>query len=163
MKARSCESQRLCERIYSTSSTDTGKAGHGLVSLFGASCIWSALSLARNHAIDRKIGFPIIVSPVTSLNPFWIIFGRTCPSVLNLLKRLPLGRGVWARCTYIGWCFDDKHALHCKYGSVFIIVTPGGNEIIVANPAIAHKIFARRKEFIKPAIVYDQLNVFGLI
>ena len=61
----------------------------------------------------------------------------------------------------MGWQFDDKSALHANLGPIFTIVTPACNEIIVADPAATHAILAKRKEFIKPAIMYDQLNVFG--
>ncbi len=122
--------------------------------------IWTFLATVHNYAIARRIGFPIIVSPVSTLNPFWILFYRIFPPILSL-KILPYGFGTWARCTYIGWQFDDKHALHSQLGPIFTIVTPGGNEVIVADPSATHTIFAQRKNFIKPAIMYDQLNIFG--
>ena len=122
--------------------------------------IWTLTSIASNYAVARHIGFPIIISPVSTLNPLWIIVYRLFPPILQL-KRLPFGFGVWARCTYMGWQFDDKHALHTSLGPIFTLVTPGGNELIVADPSAVHHILSRRKDFIKPAIMYDQLNVFG--
>lgn len=132
-----------------------------IFSSFTALFLWTLFSIFRNYTIARRIGFPIIVSPVAPLNPFYIIFTRSFPSLLEFLKNLPFGLGTWARCTYMGWSFDDKHALHDEYGPVFTLVTPGGNEVTVANAEAAHTILARRKEFIKPAIMYDQLNIFG--
>ncbi|KAL8796096.1 MAG: hypothetical protein Q9195_001428 [Heterodermia aff. obscurata] len=38
----------------------------------------------------------------------------------------------------MGWSFDDKHALHDELGDAFIVVTPGGNEVVIANPETAH-------------------------
>lgn len=78
----------------------------------------------------------------------------------------------------MGWMFNDKHALHQELGAVFIIVTPGGNEVMVADPQVTHTILSHRKAFIKPAAMYgmdsivkffqlhvdrsaEQLNVFG--
>lgn len=78
----------------------------------------------------------------------------------------------------MGWMFNDKYALHQELGPVFIIVTPDGNEVIVADPQVTHTILSRRKEFVKPAAMYgmhstvkffqvhvdrstEQLNVFG--
>ena len=114
---------------------------------------WTCLSIILNYNAARKIGFPIIISPVSTLNPLWILTYRTCPKIL-LLRHLPLGLGRWARCTYMGWSFDDKHALHDELGPIFTIVTPAGNEVTVADAQITHTIFARRKEYIKPAVMY---------
>ena len=121
---------------------------------------WSLISILLNYKAARKIGFPVIISPVASLNPIWILTWRTFPSVLSL-RHLPLGLGKWARCTYMGWPFDDKDALHKELGPIFTIVTPAGLEVTVADPHVTNAVFAKRKEFIKPAVMYDQLNVFG--
>ena len=131
-----------------------------LFTIILALIIWTLTSITSNYAVARRIGFPIIISPVSTLNPLWIITYRVFPPILQL-KRLPFGTGVWARCTYMGWQFDDKYALHSSLGPIFTIVTPGGNELVVADPSAVHHILSRRKDFIKPAIMYDQLNVFG--
>lgn len=122
--------------------------------------LWTLLAIIQNFNLARRIGFPIVISPVSTLNPFWIILYKIVPAVL-WLKHLPFGLGTWARCTYIGWQFDDKYALHRRLGPIFTLVTPGGNEVVVADPSAAHTILAHRKDFIKPAVMYDQLNVFG--
>ncbi|KAL8702464.1 MAG: hypothetical protein Q9201_004369 [Fulgogasparrea decipioides] len=61
----------------------------------------------------------------------------------------------------MGWAFQDKHQLHDELGPLFTLVTPAGNEVTVADPAAAHAVLARRKDYIKPAVMYEQLNVFG--
>ena len=137
-----------------------------LLVIFTVCCafsLWTILSIFKNYISARTTGLPIVISPFTPLNPLYIILCRSFPSFLSFSRRLPFGLGVWARCTYIGWAFDDKHAIHDKreYGPIFILVTPGGNEVVIADGHATHAIFARRKDFIKPAIMYDQLNVFG--
>ena len=122
--------------------------------------VWVFGSLIENVKVARRIGLPIIISPVSTLNPLWILTYRFFPAIL-WLRYLPFRLGTWARCTYIGWHFDDKHALHDELGPVFTIVTPAGNEVIVADSHVAHDVLSRRKDFIKPAVMYDQLNVFG--
>ncbi|KAL8662846.1 MAG: hypothetical protein Q9202_004360 [Teloschistes flavicans] len=61
----------------------------------------------------------------------------------------------------MGWSFQDKHQLHDELGPLFTLVTPAGNEVTVADPQVAHAVLARRKDYIKPAVMYEQLNVFG--
>ena len=120
---------------------------------------WTSLSLWKNYRTARQIGLPIVLSPVTPLNPFWILSWRLFPQIL-LLRYLPFGLGRWARCTYIGWSFDDKHALHDELGEIFTIVTPGGNEVVVADAESAQVVFSRRKEYVKPAVMYGQCYKF---
>ncbi|KAL8785606.1 MAG: hypothetical protein Q9213_003260 [Squamulea squamosa] len=115
--------------------------------------LWNALSIFRNYQIARRISLPIVISPVSTLNPFWILLWRGFPAILNL-KILPFGLGTWARCTSMGWAFQDKHKLHDEIGSLFTLVTPAANEITVADPEVAHTVLARRKDFIKPAVMY---------
>lgn len=61
----------------------------------------------------------------------------------------------------MGWTFNDKYALHDELGDLFAVVSPGTIEVIVADPQAAHAVLARRKDYIKPAVMYEQLNVFG--
>ena len=117
-------------------------------------------SFVKNYGIARKIGLPLVLSPATPLNPLWIICYRAISQVL-LLKYLPFGLGRWARCTFMGWTFNDKYALHDELGDLFSIVSPGGIEVVVADPDTAHAVLTRRKDYIKPAAMYEQLNVFG--
>lgn len=131
-----------------------------LASIILASLSWTFFSIISNYDKACKISFPCIISPVSPLNPLWILTYRTFPFVLSL-KYLPPGLGQWARCTYMGWTFHDKHALHDELGPVFIVVTPSGNEVSVADSQATQTILSRRKEFIKPRVMYEQLNVFG--
>ena len=126
-----------------------------LSSIIFASLSWTLLSLISNYNTARKIALPLVISPVSPLNPLWILTYRAFPSILSL-KYLPFGLGTWARCTFLGWTFHDKHALHDELGPVFIVVTPSGNELSVADPQATHTILSRRKEFIKPAVMYGR-------
>lgn len=122
-----------------------------------ASVIWTAYSVWRNYLTARQIGLPIVISPVSTLNPFWILTWKGFPAVLSL-RRLPFGFGTWARCTSMGWSFQDKHQLHDELGPLFTLVTPAGNEVTVADPQVAHAVLARRKDYIKPAVMYGVWN-----
>lgn len=126
-----------------------------LLSIILALSSWTFFSIISNYNTARKIALPVIISPVSPLNPLWILTYRTFPIVL-LLKHLPFGLGKWVRCTYMGWTFDDKYALHDELGPIFIVVTPSGNELSVADSHAAHTILSRRKEFIKPAVMYGR-------
>ena len=115
--------------------------------------IWTFISLLSNYKAARRIGLPVIISPVSSLNPLWILTYRALP-ILPLLEYLPFGLGTWSKCTYMGWNFDDKYALHEELGRAFTLVTPSLNEVWIAEPDAAHVVLSRRKEYIKPANMY---------
>ncbi|KAF7510022.1 hypothetical protein GJ744_007126 [Endocarpon pusillum] len=61
----------------------------------------------------------------------------------------------------MGWSFQDNYALHDELGPIFTVVTPGGNEVSVADSEVVDRILAKRKEFIKPAVMCERLNIFG--
>ena len=121
--------------------------------------VWMLSSFVKNYKKAQRIGLPMVLSPATPLNPFWIICYRVFPGVLSL-RYLPFGFR-WVRCTFMGWTFSDKHALHDELGDLFLIISPGAIELIVANPDTAHAVLTQRKDFTKPSVMYEQLNVFG--
>ncbi|KAL8979669.1 MAG: hypothetical protein Q9177_006080 [Variospora cf. flavescens] len=61
----------------------------------------------------------------------------------------------------MGWAFQDKYKVHDEIGPLFILVTPAANEVTVADPDVARAVLGRRKDYVKPAVMYEQLNVFG--
>lgn len=124
-----------------------------LSSVVVAWVMWNSISLWINYRTARRIGLPIIVSPVAALNPMWILAHRFLP-LLPFLQSLPLDLGKWARCSFMGWTFQDKYLLHQELGLVFVLVTPSLNEVFVADPVAAHTVLSKRKEFIKPAVMY---------
>ncbi len=115
--------------------------------------IWTFISLLSNYMTARRIGLPIIISPVSSLNPCWILTYRALP-IFPLLQCLPFNLGKWSRCTYMGWSFDDKYLLHKELGCAFTLVTPSLNEVWIADQDAASVVLSRRKDYIKPAKMY---------
>ncbi|KAL9117084.1 MAG: hypothetical protein Q9187_006381, partial [Circinaria calcarea] len=124
-----------------------------LGSALAAWLLWNVISLFANYQSARQIGLPILISPIFSLNPFWILLHR-CTPILPVLKSLPFNLAKWARCNYIGWQFDEKYALHKELGDAFLLVSPRNVELMVADPDAVNMILGRRKEYIKPAMMY---------
>lgn len=122
---------------------------------------WTAVSLFANFKLARQVGLPIIISPVSSLDPIWILAYRFLP-IIRLLKLLPFGWGNFARCTSIGWHFGEKYALHEQFGDAFILVTPSTNELVLADPDATTEVLGHRKEYPKPAVVYSTPYTFPL-
>ncbi len=118
--------------------------------------LWTSISLFLNYQVARKLALPIVISPLSALNPLWMLALKLLPVLPRFLQMLPYGLGKWARCTYIGWTFQDKCALHDELGLVFVLVTPSGNELWVADPNTAHIVLSKRKEYTKPTDMYSK-------
>ena len=119
---------------------------------------WSMINLLQNYRRARRIGLPILVTPVPTSNPLWQLSEDL---LAPILKRLPFGVADFMHYTKRGWHFDDKYYLHEKYGGSFIIVSPDRVQLIVADAAAAEDVFSRRKDFLKSPALYKALEVFG--
>ena len=124
-----------------------------LIGTVVAWALWQGNSLFNNYTAARQIGFPIIISPVSALNPLWFLTQKVFP-VRSVLKRLPFGLGRWVTVSYLGWTFDDNYTVHMELGDTIAVVNPSYVEIFTANPDAAYEILTRRKDFIKPAMMY---------
>jgi len=81
--------------------------------------------------------------------------------LIPILEKLPLGLGEWTSRAEVGWTYYTKFEVHAKYGDAFIIVSPGGNEIILAEPSAADDVTRRRNDFIKDPQMYGMLDIYG--
>ena len=123
---------------------------------------WTAVSLFINYQAASQIGLPIIISPISPLNPLWILACRFTP-LIKWLRSVSWIVGRFPRCSYIGWTFNDKYALHNELGDALILVSPGINEIYLADPGAVANVLGRRKEFIKPMVLYGTVHLSAWI
>ena len=121
----------------------------------GTWIFWKSLSLVRNYRIAKTIGLPIRICPFNAIDPDWIFLYRVFP-IIAILRKLPSWLTGWVKYSYVGWEFDDKHAIHHEVGPAFVLVTPSRNELVLADPDAVHTVQTRRKEFIKPSIMYGR-------
>ena len=72
--------------------------------------IWQAIQFARSYRLARSIGLPILISPISTENPLWLLTYKVGPAwVMAFLRWLPTGMGM--KYSYDGWQFDDRHAI----------------------------------------------------
>lgn len=133
-----------------------------LLDIAAVSCIayiiWTIFRLQQNYVQARKIGLPILFSPIDSLGPIWL----TSKSFIGpIFEKLPFGLGDWVSRTDVGWTYYHRYQIHAKYGEAFIIVSPGENEMILAEPSAAEEVTRRRNDFIKNPAMYGMLDIFG--
>ncbi|MCJ1355077.1 MAG: hypothetical protein MMC33_005068 [Icmadophila ericetorum] len=120
---------------------------------------WSCVTLLSNYVIARKIGLPIVLSPISKMNVPWVV-ACTYTRIQHHLQRLPFGLGKWARYSYLGWVFDEKYTLYQELGPAFVVVNPTENDLCVAGAEATHDIQKRWKDFIKPRY-YEVVDRFG--
>lgn len=117
-------------------------------------------SLAANYAAARKTGLPIVISPVSKLNPVWLITQRRLAPWMA--AHLPPRLTSWTRHNTLSWFFDDKYRLFEDLGSKsWLHVTPAGLELHCADPAVNAQVFARRGDFDKPVEVLNVVDIYG--
>ncbi|KAH0848926.1 hypothetical protein AYO21_08742 [Fonsecaea monophora] len=127
-------------------------------SLVLAYLLWTLIRFTDNYLEARKIGLPILVSPVNPASPLWLL---TKERLIPLVTSLPWGLGEWATRAEVGWTFYQRYSVHAKYGEAFTIVSPGTNEIYIADPSAVEDLLRRRNDFIKDPAMYGMLNFYG--
>ncbi|KIW93477.1 uncharacterized protein Z519_06082 [Cladophialophora bantiana CBS 173.52] len=127
-------------------------------SLVLAYLIWTLVRLTANYIEAKKIGLPILIAPVNPASPLWMF---TKDRLIPIISSLPWGLGEWASRAEVGWTFYQRYSVHAKYGEAFTIVSPGTNEIYLADPAATEDIMRRRNDFIKDPAMYGMLNIYG--
>lgn len=125
---------------------------------------WSFASLVNNYRLARGTGLPIVIHPVYSFNLPWLLLHNAAKP---LLLRLPLH---WRSLSFVrradfGWTFNDRYATHAELKSdAFWTVSPGSNDLYVADPSAATEVMRRcrgSEAFIKRHDIYDALEVSG--
>ena len=116
------------------------------------------IKLAKNYIKARKIGLPVLVTPISFFNFLWLLSNhRLAP----LLKALPFGLGNFVDHSGFSWYFADRYRHHARLGPAFCVVSPGEVQVILADPDAADDVLARRKEFQRDETVGKPLEIFG--
>ncbi|KIV96273.1 hypothetical protein PV10_00156 [Exophiala mesophila] len=118
-----------------------------------------ALCFRRNLNKAKRSGIPYIIAPVYAINSFWLVTNRLW---LPLLAKLPR---KWTKS--IDYCLPD-FPFRCSIEifqrtgyETFLVVSPGGNILHTAEPAVISQITTRRTDFPKPIHIYRALDVYG--
>ncbi|KAK5453338.1 hypothetical protein LTS15_006523 [Exophiala xenobiotica] len=128
------------------------------ISLLLAYFLWSLVRFIHNYNEAKKIGLPILITPINPSGPLWML---TKDFLIPVMSRLPFGLGDWATRGEMGWTFYTKYAIHAKHGDAFVIAGPGENDVVVADPAATEDVMRRRNDFIKNPAMYGMLDIYG--
>lgn len=126
-----------------------------LLGLAVAWLIYGIVCFAIKYSDARKIDIPIVSSPVSPMNLFWVLLQ---PLLLPLLRRLPFRLGSFTRYNRRGWAFHDKCKMHLEFGDAWVHVTPTANWLYLSDADAVKELFSRRRDFIKPIGIYSVYN-----
>ncbi|QDS75267.1 hypothetical protein FKW77_000853 [Venturia effusa] len=118
----------------------------------------TAYGLIVNYRKARKIGLPILVSPVAAFNPIWWVLGIF---LFPVMKRMPHPFSSWAQFGNLFWHFEDKHRTADRFGPAWILVTPSDITINLSDAKAGDEYLSRTKHFLKPPIIYESINFYG--
>ncbi len=111
-----------------------------------ANFLWVIHSSIKNYSQARTLNFPILINPLTPLNPIWSITHRL---LLSYLKSAPWGFFYVVRYCYPGWPYEDKYCMHEEIGRAFVVVAIDKVDVHIADGQAVDSIFARRNDFPK--------------
>ncbi|KAK1463533.1 hypothetical protein CMEL01_13602 [Colletotrichum melonis] len=124
--------------------------------LWIASQIWA---LYTNYKSALTVGLPIIICPYDPENLIHVVLSVPFRPLLKRL--LPPTFFATVELTVVGWEFRDKSSVHDRVGPAFMLVTTGLNQLICADPTMAHAILNGRREFVQPDIVCKVMGFLG--
>ncbi|KAK6600129.1 cytochrome p450 [Botrytis cinerea] len=130
------------------------------VLLILAFTIWYLSALPSNYRAAKNSGLPIRFGLWGSANPLWLII-CTIVGYSNLSRVFPQFIFDRIKITIPAWEHYCKHFVHEKWGTTFILVTPGRNTVFVGDAEVAEEALTRRKDFGKNEIALRVMDVWG--
>jgi hypothetical protein len=130
----------------------------GYTTLLGTSLFFARRTyrLYNNYLIARKLGIKIIIIPIGWQDDIWLLLWE----YFTWLKWIP-GVSYWFDFSRFCWTQDYRHQPHREYGDAFVIVSPGGVELIINDPAAVVEVQTRYKDWYKDPAIFELFDIFG--
>lgn len=112
----------------------------------------------KNYREAKKLGLPIFLTPFPPIHQITLMFG---PLLYPLSRFTPRPICDWAKYGNFFWMYPDRYETAKRFGSTFLIVSPGKTIMILADPVAGEDMLSRTKQFIKPRVVYEAIEMFG--
>ncbi|GAW24572.1 hypothetical protein ANO14919_141590 [Xylariales sp. No.14919] len=123
---------------------------------------WTLVCLEVNVRKARALQVPIVRIPVDGNNNIWVIFQPLVWAVLD--RCIPVQWSSYpdfVRFSHRNWHFLEKSRPNARFGPVWVLVSPTGMSLHVAEPTAILEIFSRWKDFVRPNHKYSMLGFYG--
>ncbi|KAF2112334.1 cytochrome P450 monooxygenase-like protein [Lophiotrema nucula] len=128
-----------------------------IATLVAAIVLWNAATLYENYRKAKTTGLPVKIVYIASGAPLWMMFA---PLIIPIASYLPF-TGSFVAQYRRGWEARVRCRPHVELGDLFIIVTPSGNWLKVANTDVASDILKRKDEFGRDMEAFKVLDIYG--
>ncbi|KAK6379272.1 hypothetical protein LTS17_006190 [Exophiala oligosperma] len=128
------------------------------LTLIALPLLWTLVSLVQNYRTARSAKLPVLICPIDPFNPFWMLLR---PYINPLLARLPFGLGAFTEYNHLGFMWRDQGRLHEVHGGAYMIVTPGLNQLVVADASAGTEILRSIHTWGKNPAFNEPLKTFG--
>ncbi|KAJ4385540.1 hypothetical protein N0V93_009969 [Gnomoniopsis smithogilvyi] len=114
------------------------------------------LQFLENRHYAKKMGIPILYSPVGRFNPLWILLA---PILTPIIRKAPFGLGTWTEYVAYNWAWEDQGRTHQKLGKVFAHVSPSEIILWAADVDVIRQVYSRKKSFEKSEAAHKTMPV----
>lgn len=108
---------------------------------------WKASLIIHNYTIAKTMGLRIIISPIEPHSLLWMLLNMVMDTISY---QISWDGFMWLKVSKYSWQFQEKCRTHEKLGKCFVVVTPSGNELFVADAAVIAQVLAKKGGFEKP-------------
>jgi len=135
-----------------------------ICSLAAAAITYYCYALYTSYLAAAKIGLPIVLCPINSLNIIWMVASSPLRPVLS--RTLP--KFLWQRLEIITYGFEfftRGEPFLRTFGKAYTVVGPGSFEVWLGDAGLVHAVLNQRKGFEQAdaAACKFVLERFGLI
>lgn len=102
--------------------------------------VFRVINWTRNYLTARSYGLPVVLTPVSFQDVWWI----PLRPFFSWVEKLPLGLGDWYIYTTMGWPTEDGNRALLKYGENFVLCSPKENVIATAEDQVVEQVFTTR-------------------
>ncbi|KAF2740326.1 cytochrome P450 [Polyplosphaeria fusca] len=117
---------------------------------------WNAYTLFGYYSKAKSTGLPTIIHYVANGAPLWMM---CAPLVIGLAEYLPF-TSTFIETYRRGWEARVRSHPHLTH-DIFILVTPRGNWVKVADSKVAMDILKRKDEFGRDMEAFKVLDIYG--
>jgi cytochrome P450 len=128
------------------------------LALVAAYVLYGAFRFVENYLEARKCGFPIYITPIDQVSPFWLIFSS---AILPVCKRF-LPSTLWRPLDLSTYGFEWRDIVHGRTRPpAWMLIGPGKIDLFLEDPVMINSVLSKRKQFPQEESAMKFLSIVG--